>query len=93
MAGRLFIMPKMKIGKILAKAIQSSLSNAIDIENKREAKSIDNVYIVEHVDIPLAIVECGFLSNKEEAARLIQDEYQDRLAYGIFTGINSYFNK
>ena len=43
------------------------------------------MYIVEHVEIPLCIVECGFLSNPEEANLLNQEEYQDKLAWGIFT--------
>ncbi len=80
-------------GMLLAKMIQNALGEAIDIENKRVAKSIEDIYIVENVEIPLAIVECGFLSNPEEASRLVQDEYQDRLAWGIFNGISNYFKE
>lgn len=54
---------------------------------------IDNVYIVKHVEIPLSIVECGFLSNPEEEKQLLEDEYQDRLAWGIYNGIVEYFNE
>ena len=45
---------------------------------------IENVYIIENVEIPTAIVECGFLSNPEEKALLEQEEYQDKLAWGIY---------
>lgn len=38
-------------------------------------------------------MECGFLSNPEEAANLQTDEYQDKLAWGIFIGITDYFNQ
>lgn len=55
------------------------------MDNKRVAKSIQNVYIVEHVEVPLCIVECGFLSNSNEANLLVQEEYQEKLAWGIFT--------
>ncbi len=72
-------------GKLLAESIQKSLLESTGRENKRVAKSINNVYIVEHVEIPLCIVECGFLSNPEESNLLNQDEYQDKLAWGIFT--------
>lgn len=72
-------------GKLLAESIQKSLLESTGRENKRVAKSINNVYIVEHVEIPLCIVECGFLSNPEEANLLNQEEYQDKLAWGIFT--------
>ncbi len=87
-----FYNEKNEKGRLLAQNIQTSLSSIIDIENKRIAHSIKDVYIIENVEIPLAIVECGFLSNEEEAKRLVQDEYQDKLAFGIFTGINNYFN-
>ncbi len=87
-----FYNEKNEKGRLLAQNIQTSLSSTIDIENKRIAHSIKDVYIIENVEIPLAIVECGFLSNEEEAKRLVQDEYQDKLAFGIFTGINNYFN-
>lgn len=85
MDGRLFITLNLLSGKLLAEMIQSSLGRSIDRENKRVAKSIDNIYIAENVTVPLAIVECGFLSNPEEAKLLTDDAYQDRLAFGIFT--------
>ena len=75
----------------LAKSIQSSLNNSIDRENNRIAKTISNIYIVENVTIPLSIVECGFLSNAEESKLLQQDEYQDKIAWGIYAGIINYF--
>ena len=75
----------------LAKSIQASLNHAIDRENKREALKIDNVYIVKHVNIPTTIVECGFLSNPEEEKLLLTDDYQNKLAWGIYNGINEYF--
>ncbi len=77
--------------KKLAESLQESLNSAIQKENKRIAMKIENVYIVEHVEIPLSIVECGFLSNMEEEQQLLDDTYQDRLAWGIYTGIINYF--
>ena len=46
---------------------------------------------MDKVNIPTVTVECGFLSNKEESNKLQQDEYQQRLAWGIYTGIMDYF--
>lgn len=43
------------------------------------------------MEIPLAIVECGFLSNTEEEKLLLTEEYQDKLAWGIYNGIMDYF--
>ena len=78
-------------GQKLAVSIQKSLGDAIDKENNRVAKTIDNVYIIKHIEIPTAIVECGFLSNPEEEKQLLDDEYQNRLAWGIYNGILNYF--
>ena len=77
--------------KKLAQSLQSGLNQTIDKENKRESLKIENVYIIEHVEIPTAIVECGFLSNPEEKALLEQEEYQGKLAWGIYVGIMDYF--
>jgi len=75
----------------LAKSIQEELNSSIQKENKREALKIAGKYIIEHVEIPITIVECGFLSNPEEEKLLGQDEYQNRLAWGIYNGIMDYF--
>ena len=75
----------------LAKSIQENLNGAIQKENKRVAMKLDTVYIMKHVEIPISIVECGFLSNPEEEKQLLEDTYQDRLAWGIYNGIMDYF--
>jgi len=61
MDGKLFIMERMRIGKLLAESIQNSLGDTTKRENKRLAKSIKDIYIIENVEIPTAIVECRFL--------------------------------
>lgn len=75
----------------LSKSIQSNLNESIQRENNRVAMKIDNIYIVKHVEIPITIVECGFLSNPEEEKLLLEDEYQNKLAWGIYNGIMDYF--
>lgn len=78
--------------KNLATSIQQNLNLSIQKENKREALSIENKYIIDKTTIPISIVECGFLSNKEELNLLKTDEYQQQLAWGIYTGIMDYLN-
>lgn len=78
-------------GQKLATSIQNSLNESIQKENKRVPMKIENVYIIKHVEIPTTIVECGFLSNPEEEQLLLTDEYQNKLAWGIYTGIMDYF--
>ena len=60
-------------GENLAKQIQANLNDAIQKENNRVSKTIDNIYIIKHVEIPITIVECGFLSNPEEEKQLLDD--------------------
>ena len=78
-------------GEKLAKKIQSSLNDTIEKDNNRVAKTIDNIYIIKNIEIPTTIVECGFLSNPEEEQKLLEDEYQNKLAWGIYNGIINYF--
>ena len=75
----------------LAKSLQENLNEAMQKENKRVAMKLENVYIIKHVEIPISIVECGFLSNAEEEKQLLEDSYQDKLAWGIYNGIIDYF--
>ena len=78
-------------GARLAKTIQENLNKTIQKENNRLAKTIDKIYIIKHVEIPTTIVECGFLSNPDEEKLLLEDEYQNKLAWGIYNGIIDYF--
>ena len=77
--------------KNLATSIQNELNEAIQKENKRVSMKINKIYIVDHVEIPITIVECGFLSNPQEEKELQQALYQEKLAWGIYNGIMKYF--
>ena len=77
----------------LAKKLQENLNEAIQKDNKRVPMKLDTVYIMKNVEIPISIVECGFLSNSEEEKLLLDDEYQDKLAWGIYNGIMDYCNE
>ena len=77
--------------KVLAEEIQSNLNEVMQKENNRIAMKLNTVYIMKHVEIPISIVECGFLSNPQEEQQLQDEEYQNRLAWGIYNGIICYF--
>lgn len=79
--------------KMLAEIIQENICKNIDYSNDRKPMKITDVYIMDNVKIPTTIVECGFLSNKEEANLLKDESYQYKLAWGIFIGIQDYFYK
>ena len=76
---------------VLANKIQENLNKNIKEENSRKVLSLSNVYIMDNVQMPTVIVECGFLSNPEETEKLKKDEYQNKLVWGIYLGIQDYF--
>lgn len=78
--------------KILAKNIQSHTNSSITQKKSREIKSISDIYLTKNVNIPLVIIECGFLSNEEENKKLQTEAYQDTIAWCIYIGIMNYFN-
>ena len=78
----------------LAGAVRQSVTGLLQPENKRELKPADqNIYILNHAEVPAVIVECGFLSNAEEAAKLSDDSYQQQMAFAIGCGVMSYANQ
>jgi len=80
--------------KLLAKCIQTQLKNNLDPDNKRqEAKTDGNIYLLKNAPIPSVIVECGFLSNENELTLLKTDEYQSKIAWAIYKGIEAYYNE
>ena len=86
-----FFNSKNENSKILAEQLQENLNKSMQKENKRVALKLNSIYIMKNVEIPISIVECGFLSNPEEEKQLQEDEYQNRLAWGIYNGITEYF--
>lgn len=79
--------------KMLAECIQESLRERVDGNNNRQAKENKEYYILRTTTIPAVIVECGFLSNREEEALLNDTAYQEKLAWAIYCGILDYFEK
>ena len=79
--------------KVLANSIQEGLNETMQKENDRIPAELNTVYLMKYVQIPITIVECGFLSNPEEEKLLQTDEYQNKLAWGIYNGISEYFCK
>lgn len=77
--------------KLLADFIQLKLNEFVQPDSTRVAKPNKNYYVLRQTIIPAVIVECGFLTNYEEKNLLLQDEYQDRIAWAIYTGILEYF--
>lgn len=77
-------------GEKLAQAIQDSFSYALGEENTRKIKPNRDYYLLLHSPAVAVICECGFLSNWEEAEKLITSEYQEKIAISIGKGVLKY---
>lgn len=73
----------------LAGYIQEAM-NADLADRPRETKANDTYYLLKKTKSPTVIVECGFLSNPEEAAKLVTEEYQQKVAEAVCKGILGY---
>lgn len=71
---------------IFQNSIKLSLNNT-----RRDIKENNDIYILKHISSPSCLIECGFMSNKEELASLLDDNYQTKLVKAIALGIDSYF--
>lgn len=88
---QVFYYKESKSGRLLAEKIQASLVKELSEGNKgRVEKANDNYYLIMNVSCPAVIVECGFLSNEEEAKLLSSGQYQDRIVGAIIEGIREY---
>lgn len=71
----------------LAESLQTAARKMLAPENARESKAADDrIYLLRHTTIPAVIVECGFLSNPAEEAKLCDNSYQNAVAAAICVG-------
>lgn len=89
---QVFYYEKSEEGRRLAQILQKGFDRVLGEENTRQAKANDQYYLLLHTSCPVVIVECGFLSNWEEAAKLSDEGYQEKLAWAIHLGILQYLN-
>ena len=87
---QVFYYGQSEVGKELAETLQESLISLVDPDNHRQAKANESYYLLKKTTSPTVIVECGFLSNSDEAALLVTSDYQDTLVDAICQGIFAY---
>lgn len=74
----------------LAELVQNSLNTNLAVEKPREMKNNQSYYLLKKSPSTTIIVECGFLSNEEDAAKLITEDYQWQVAQAICDGVMEY---
>lgn len=80
-------------GRKIAEILQKSLIEKLDKNNHRTAKANESYYLLKKTKAPTVIIECGFLSNSEEAALLADTEYQEKVAKAIQKGVQKYLEQ
>ncbi len=70
--------------KQLAEMLQKTITGYLQPDNNRQVKqATKDIYILYQATKPAVMVECGFLSNPQEAAKLMDEEYQEQIAFSI----------
>ena len=78
----------------LAELIQEYTVAKLQPENKRQVKpSTSSIYVLDRLECPAVLVECGFMSNDEELKKLTEDAYQEKLAFIICESIIEFINQ
>lgn len=76
----------------LAKQLQAAFVSALNPGSSRKSKKSDGVYLMEHIGCTGVLIECGFLSNPEEEARLRNADYQKKLCCVIAATASQYLS-
>lgn len=82
-----------KEGEHFALMIQEQLKETLDKDNKRSPQKRDNIYLLNEINIPAVLVECGFLSNPQEDKLLNTENHQEKIAWAIYIGVINYLNE
>lgn len=77
---------------VLGKAIQDLFVQILNPGSSRKMKKSDGVYLMQHITCPGILLECGFLSNPEEEAKLRNGEYQKKICIMIATACSGYLH-
>ncbi|MBP3369557.1 MAG: N-acetylmuramoyl-L-alanine amidase [Clostridia bacterium] len=86
--------PNNQSSQALASHIESGVRERLQPENKRVAKCSDGkIYLLDKLTCPAVLLECGFLSNADECAKLGTEEYRTQLARSVADSIIEFFNQ
>ena len=83
---------KTKGSEQLAKKLQTEFVSKLNKGSRRQAKGISGIYLMERINCPGILVECGFLSNPQEEALLRDSAYQKKLSSVIAVTISQYLS-
>lgn len=75
----------------LASIMQNLFVKNLQPENQRETKLCGKeLFLCYYSTNPTVMIECGFLSNPDDAAKLTTESFQQQVAFTVFTGLNEF---
>ena len=80
------------VSKALADQLQTDFRETINAGSKRQSKPSTGIYLMQHIQRPGVLIECGFLSNPTEEAQLRQEEYQQKVCCIVASAISRQFS-
>ena len=80
-------------GAQLAELLQNAICQTINIGSNRRSKMGTGVYLLEHIERTGVLIECGFLSNSEEEAKLRDKSYQQKLVCVIGSSVCNFLDR
>lgn len=89
---QVFYAPKGE-GQQLAEQLQTALVQTLNPGSNRRCKQADGVYLMERIEQTGILIECGFLSNVEEEAKLRSDTYQKNLCCVIAATVCNFLDR
>ncbi len=78
--------------EVFACTLQEAIQTLVQSDNQRVAKNTNQIFLLNHLECPSALLECGFLSNDAETRLLCDEEYQSKLAFSITCAIVQYLS-
>jgi len=76
----------------LAEKLQTALAQTVNPGSNRKCKTSKGIYLMEHIEQMGLLIECGFLSNPQEEAKLRNLAYQKQLCAVIASTIGTYLS-
>ncbi len=90
---QVFYSPNNSYSESVALLVQGNVKEYLQPDNNRSIKCANSsIYLLDRLNCPSILVECGFISNDEEREKLKDEEYQNQLAFVIANSIIEYIN-
>ena len=78
--------------EVLARELQSSFVSILNPDSQRKCKKCSGIYLMDHIQAVGVLIECGFLSNREEEAKLRSEVYQKLLVSIIASEVSGFLS-